>query len=341
MTAHSWQDVDADSLAIMNFFAELDNRLGIRIDYHNIPLPFNLKALYHFIARQYSPQRHKHVNNKKLIVVPPFVGLSGLPEFDHMLNKDIRITKVPTTALYNPIGEMQPQLSDVVLKLVQYIEHLGLTGEFYFYGISSGAKPAFLAAEMLQRKEVDVRTVFIGDAGPHGRAQHFGAERLRAFTWLSKDLPTLDSAVIEIVAMKNRNIQPASDNVNEWKDFTMLGWHQYVSQIGFMTVPHDHVACLTDSRVMNAINSEVMNDKEGSITRFPSHKESCEAIKAHAKSLFLSTESQKLADAVCWYQFLLTLRPELQSIYHFNVSFSRLCAVNRLNLENEAVADID
>ena len=338
---HNWQDVDADSLTIMNFFAELDNRLGIRIDYQNIPLPFSLKALYRFIANQHSPQNHKRVSNKNLIVVPPFVGLAGLPDFDHVLHKNIRITKVPTTALYNPIGEMQPQLSDVVLKLVQYIEHLGLTGELYFYGISSGAKPAFLAAEALQTEAADVRTVFIGDAGPYGRAQHFGAERLRAFSWLSKDLPTLNSAVIEIVAMKNRNNQSASDDVNEWKDFTMLGWHQYASQIGFITVPHDHVACLTHSRVMNAINSEIMNDAKGSVIRFSTNKESCDAIKAYANSLFLSTEPQKLADAACWYQLLLTLKPALQSIYHFNGTFSRLRAINRLNLLNEVISDID
>ena len=335
MASHDWETVRADSLAIMNFFAELDNRLGIRIDYQNIALPFSLKGLYVHIAEHYQPQVERISIDKNLIVVPPFVGLAGLGEFDHLLDPEIRITKVPTTALYNPIGEMQPQLSDVVDKLMNYITHLGISGPLYFYGISSGAKPAFFAATQLQKAGADVRTIFIGDAGPHGLAQHFGAERLRAFSWLTKDIPKINATAIEVVAMKHRPNPQSPANTDEWKDYGMLGWHQYAANIGFVTTPHDHVACLTDRRVMEAINAEIMSNVSQQVERVGVDSHNVEIVKRHAQRLFLSNEAQQLADAVCWFELLFVLKPELKSIYQFNGPYSRLRAINRLNWQRD------
>ena len=120
--------------------------------------------------------------------------------------------------------------------------------------------------------------------------------------------------------------------VGTWKEYTMLGWHEYVSSIGFVTVPCDHVACLTELRVISAINAEITGDTNNQIPRFTTQQSNVEEIKQYAQSLFLSNNTQQLADAICWFELIFKLKPELESIYGFNGPFSRLTAINRLRL---------
>lgn len=323
MVFHSWEQVNADSLSIMNFFSELDNRLGIRTAYQDIPLPFSLGKLYDFIAENYNFSETNKLITADLVVVPPFVGLAGLPEFDHLLSANICLTKVPTTALYNPIGEMQPDLNEVVDKLVTYIQQLRHERPIYFYGVSSGAKPVFFAACRLQDLGIDVRTIFVGDAGPLGRAQHFGSERLRAFSWLTSDIPKFEGKVIEIIAMKDRPEPKNARPIEEWNQYSPLGWFAYARDIAYLPVPADHVACLTSLRVMDAINAEATESTTTQVSYFSTDVAAAPAIKAYAHKLLLAQNALQQAEAVCWYEQFFMLSPELRHIYQFNLALAR------------------
>jgi non-ribosomal peptide synthetase component F len=323
MAGHSWEQVNADSLSIMNFFSELDNRLGIRTAYQDIALPFSLGKLYHFIAENYNLSATSELTTADLVVVPPFVGLAGLPEFDHLLSANICLTKVPTTALYNPIGVMQPDLSEVVDKLVTYLMHLSHARPIYFYGVSSGAKPAFFAACRLRALGMDVRSIFIGDAGPLGRAQHFGSERLRAFSWLTTDIPLFAGKMIEIIAMKEQPDPTNGRPKAEWKHYSPLGWYKYTRKIAYLPVPADHVVCLTSLRVMDAINAEATETTVTQVPYLPTDVSTASAIKTHAHKLLLTQNALQHAEAVCWYEQFFLLSPALRHIYQFNAELAR------------------
>ncbi|MBZ9610346.1 AMP-binding protein [Rheinheimera maricola] len=301
----SFSDLGGDSLDLLNFFAQLDLML-------DKPYPLELisinATIEDVITALTTSGRSIHRNSSAavtLVVVPPFVGFGWAKDFAANITLDIRLVMVPTSALYNPIGEPQPELDEVVSKLCDYVNANVSGGITHFYGVSSGAKPAFFAASTLQAQGMNTGVFIVGDCAPIGRPEHFAADRLQAYSWLTDKIPRYNGPVVEIIATEDKN--------KHLKVFSVLGWWRYCSKIAYLPVNAEHVSCLTTADVLQLLNSLVEAKPEmffdTSLLGVP------DLLGAAKEALVLRHE----ALAICYYKHVFGLQPWCDKIYGFNV----------------------
>jgi len=314
--AQYWKHVGADSLRIMNFICALDNALGIRFPNELVGGLRGLGDLLAVLEREWHGLLTEHKHDCTLVIVPPFVGLAGLPAFDERIDSHIRLIKVPTDAIFRPIGDMQPDLREVVNDLVDYLVPQLDSGPLFIYGISSGSKPAFFAACELQKRGTPVSGLMLGDADPLGRAEHFGAERLRAFSWLTADIPHFNGHVVEVIAMKQRLQSEASSH---WKAYRPLGWGDYSDSVEYLPVKADHVQCLHSSTVTEFLNVRLNSGRGFGAEPFVSAHSDAQSAKHYALRCLMEGDPAK---AVCWFHHAFKLEPWLEHIYQFNLELA-------------------
>ncbi|MCC5450282.1 non-ribosomal peptide synthetase [Rheinheimera sp. UJ51] len=306
----SFAELGGDSLDLLNFFAQLDLILDKPYPAALFSVSASIQDVLDVLRNTGRSLQQRSAEAVNLVVVPPFVGFGWAKGFIEHLTPELRVIMVPTSALYHPIGEPQPELTDVVERLCAYLkECIAIDSVTHFYGVSSGAKPAFFAACELQKQGIKTGTFIVGDCAPVGRAEHFAAERLQAYSWLTSDIPYYHGAVVEIIA--------ALDKTKQLKTFSSLGWWQYCSKIHYLPLLAEHVGCLTAPAVIELINRLTLDGEDEYLSTELSQINKVSMAANNA----LLTQQNLLA--VCLYDHVVAASDNFKQIYGFNLLLAR------------------
>lgn len=310
LLGNSFSALGGDSLDWLNFIAQLDLMLDKPFPVEHFSVELTFQQVIDVLHRCDRKLQHSGQAKVTLVVVPPFVGFGWANNFAEKIHPDIRLIMVPTSAIYNLIGETQPELQVVVDKLCHYIKsHVG-DGIIHFYGVSSGAKPTFLAASNLQAQGMLTGAIIIGDCAPVGRAEHFASERLQAYSWLTSVIPYYQGTVVEVIATQSQD--------DQLKPAFVYGWWRYCSHVCYLPVVASHVACLTAAAVIETINGIEQINQHNCLLN--SQIEANNLLKMANSALVSGNNLQ----AICYYEHLFTEHKRLKKTYGFNLGLARL-----------------
>lgn len=307
----SFSALGGDSLDWLNFIAQLDVMLDKPFPIAAFSVELNVhQVITVLVTAGCKLHQHNAQTQETLIIVPPFVGFAWAKDFAQKISSDMRVVMVPTTAIYHPIGEAQPDLEAVVDALCLYVKTHAGKGNVHFYGVSSGAKPTFFAACRLQAQGMATGAILIGDCAPVGRPEHFASERLQAYSWLTTEIPFYNGTVVEIVATHNNDATV--------KPTFAYGWWQYCTQVCYLPVLASHVVCLTDPAVIDSINTLAAGHQQ---TGLVSNGIAPGDLLKMANNALVSGNNLQ---AICYYEHLFAMKLPLERFYGFNLTLARL-----------------